>query len=467
MSGVSTLFVSANALPAVTSTDFIGGLEICRAMEKVVGVGNVDGSIRISGLWRLQVKNEKSRTVLLTQGISIRGLNITVLSKNPYLVDNQESVKLIIGNLPFSISNEEIKLSLISNGAKAVSTIKWEHYRELKDPSDPDKIPGLTSFKTGRRFCYIAKPSTPLPANLKVANNFTAYLYYKGQKEALAAVKAAADAAAHRAKVYLAAAAAGASRAVKYADTRIVYERFARLPADLHLSSEDGHPADDTLSNDSVSVKSFLQNDILNSTVNNDHSMDKKSADVDVPSMRVNVINPAEEELPPAKSALDATPLSGQTSVISGGGGQTGDHSVINIIGGAELLSQSVSAVSGDAGEAGASQEEQSSAGSLTRTIKNKLPLVQSFFPTFHQRGRASKKPTSIPAPRERSGSLGKRTSTVNRDDEKKKKSSKMVSQTNENHVDISTPDLMKTKNCTLLETQDSLNTVAFRTAPA
>ena len=120
MSGVSTLFVSANALPAVTSPDFIGGLEICRAMEKVVGVGNVDGSIRISGLWRLQVKNEKSRTVLLTQGISIRGLNITVLSKNPYLVDNQESVKLIVGNLPFSISNEEIKQALISNGAKAV-----------------------------------------------------------------------------------------------------------------------------------------------------------------------------------------------------------------------------------------------------------------------------------------------------------------------------------------------------------
>ena len=270
-----------------------------------------------------------------------------------------------------------------------------------------------------------------MPANLKVANNFTAYLYYKGQKEALAAVKAAADAAAHRAKVYLAAAAAGASRAVKYADTRIVYERFARLPADLHLSSEDGHPADDTLSNDSVSVKSFLQNDILNSTVNNDHSMDKKSADVDVPSMRANVINPAEEEIPPAKSALDyAAPLSRQTSFTSGGGGQTGNHSIINVIEGAKFLSQSVS---GDAGEVSVSQEEQSSAGSLTQTIKNKLPLVQSFFP-FNQRGRSSKKTSGIPSPRERSGSLGKRASSINRDDGKKKKSSQTVSQSNEEH---------------------------------
>ena len=433
MSGVSTLFVSANALPAVTSPDFIGGLEICRAMEKVVGVGNVDGSIRISGLWRLQVKNEKSRTALLTQGITIRGLNITVLSKNPYLVDNQESVKLIVGNLPFSISNEEIKQSLISNGAKAVSTIKWEHYRELKDPSDPNKLPGLTSFKTGRRFCYIAKPSTPLPANMKVANNFTAYLYYKGQKEALEAVKADADAAAHRAKVYLAAAAAGASRAVKYADTRLVYERVARLPADFHLSREGGHPADDTLSVsvDSLSVKSFVQTDVFNSTINNDHFMDKKGEDVNVPSKRDSVVNPAEEEIPPAKSALDyAAPLSRQTSFTSGGGGQTGNHSIINVIEGAKFLSQSVS---GDADEVGVSQEEQSSAGSLTKTIKSKLPLVQSFFP-FNQRGRSSKKTTGIPSPRERSGSLGKRASSISRDDGKKKKSSQTVSQSNEEH---------------------------------
>ena len=54
----------------------------------------------ISGYPISQVKNEKSRAALITHGISIRGLNVTVLSKTyPYLVDNQESVKLIVGNI--------------------------------------------------------------------------------------------------------------------------------------------------------------------------------------------------------------------------------------------------------------------------------------------------------------------------------------------------------------------------------
>ena len=212
MSGVSTLFIIANSLPATQSTDFVGGLELCKAMEDVVGFGNVEGSIRISGLWRLQVRNEKARATLLTHGLTIRGVHVTVLSKNPYMVDDQETVKLIVGNLPFSISNEEIEKTLVSLGAKLASKMMWEHYREPKDPGNPNKIPGLTSFKNGRRFIFIAKPEVPLPLTAKVAVEFSAFLYYKGQKEAIAEANAAADAAAFRAKVFFEAAAVARAR---------------------------------------------------------------------------------------------------------------------------------------------------------------------------------------------------------------------------------------------------------------
>ena len=203
MAGVSTLFLPANSLPKTETKDFIGGLEICRAMGSVVGHDKVDGSIRISGLWRLQVKDEKSRSLLLRMGLPIRGLNCTVLSRNPYHIGDEESVKLIVGNLPFSISENEIKQSLSSIGVQIGSSLQWEHYREEKDPENPDKIQGLTSFKTGRRFAYISKPTAPLPQRLKVANKFNAFLYYKGQKEALEAADTAAAIAAARAKSYL------------------------------------------------------------------------------------------------------------------------------------------------------------------------------------------------------------------------------------------------------------------------
>ena len=204
MAGVSTLFLPVKSLPKTESKDFIGGLEICRAMETVVGPNKVDGSIRISGLWRLQVNDEKSRSLLLRMGLPIRGLNCTVLSKNPYHIGDEESVKLIVGNLPFSIAEDEIRKALISIGVNVGSSLQWEHYREEKDPNNPEKIQGLTSFKTGRRFAYIAKPNVPLPQRLKVANKFNAFLYYKGQKEALEAAEAAAAAAATRAKAFLA-----------------------------------------------------------------------------------------------------------------------------------------------------------------------------------------------------------------------------------------------------------------------
>ena len=203
MAGVSTLFLPVNSLPKTQAHDFIGGLEICRAMEKVVGPNKVDGSIRISGLWRLQVKDEKSRATLLMKGLPIRGINCTILSKNPYYIGDQESVKLIVGNLPFSISNDEIRKTLIGLGVQTASEIKWEHYREEKDLANPDKIQGLTSYKTGRRFIYIARPSFPIPQSIKVASNFTAFLYYRGQKEALEAAAAAEASAATRAKAYL------------------------------------------------------------------------------------------------------------------------------------------------------------------------------------------------------------------------------------------------------------------------
>ena len=378
MSGVSTLFVPANTLPATTSPDFIGGLEICKAMEKVVGVGNVDGSIRISGLWRLQVKNEKARSQLLTNGLPIRGINVTVVSKNPYLVDNEESVKLIVGNLPFSISNEEIKKSLETIGAKVVSSIKWEHYREVKDPSDPDKIPGLTSFKTGRRFTYIAKPSTPLPMNIKVANNFTAFLYYKGQKEAHAAANAAADAAAHRAKVFLAAAAAGRDRA-----DRISYS--AKDKALTHLRENDV-VLDDTLSADS---NSFNVADVLNSTTKEGDIKDSEVVNGNGPAEDA-VINTAEENIPPAQPASDDSSQLESTSSTSS------VHKSSNIM-----------------------------------KKPEGLPFVQSILRGFTQRGRQPKKPFSSNSnsrSRSRSSSLGKRASSVERGGEKKKKESPKTS---------------------------------------
>ena len=165
---MATLFLPSKALPSTPSRP-IFGLEICKEMAKVVGETHVDGAMKISGLWRLQVKDRTSRNTLLRTGISLRGTAVTLLGKNPFLVDGEEAMKLIISNIPFSVSNDSIKQALVGKGIKVAGEMQWEKYRETGG--------GLTSYKTGKRFIHIAPPKDTLPSKVKVADSFTAFLF--------------------------------------------------------------------------------------------------------------------------------------------------------------------------------------------------------------------------------------------------------------------------------------------------
>ncbi|GFR88838.1 hypothetical protein ElyMa_000779200 [Elysia marginata] len=104
--------------------------------------------------------------------------SLTILDKNPFIVRRPESpyTKLIVGNIPISVSNAEIGDALKDLGVEARSSIREETYR--------DKDGGLTRFKTGRRFVYITLSTKPLPKTTKVGDSFFfAYLYYREQQK--------------------------------------------------------------------------------------------------------------------------------------------------------------------------------------------------------------------------------------------------------------------------------------------
>ena len=70
--------------------NYLTVLEICTAVSEVVGGGKkaVDGAHRIGGggLWRVYLKNKLDRAMLLSSGISLRGLHISLKDKNPFLI---------------------------------------------------------------------------------------------------------------------------------------------------------------------------------------------------------------------------------------------------------------------------------------------------------------------------------------------------------------------------------------------
>ena len=122
------------------------------------------------------MKSREARIKLITQGVTIRGQSVSVLGQNPFVSSgDQPTTKLIIGNLPISIANQEIVKALEKMKVKIRSPLREEKYR--------DENGGITRFKTGRRFVYIEIPETPLPKTTQISDSFVAYLYYREQSK--------------------------------------------------------------------------------------------------------------------------------------------------------------------------------------------------------------------------------------------------------------------------------------------
>ena len=157
----------------------ISGYEVCREIEKVVGIGNVVGAQFLHGLCRIYLHTMTARNTLLMKGVTIGGIYVAIIDNNPNIVKGaveKPAVKIIIGNLPISISNELILSSLSQvKGVSIRTRIFEEKYR--------DESGGLSTFKTGRRFVYADPPEKPLPREFPVGE-WRASLYHFGQKTA-------------------------------------------------------------------------------------------------------------------------------------------------------------------------------------------------------------------------------------------------------------------------------------------
>ncbi|GFR85922.1 hypothetical protein ElyMa_004186400 [Elysia marginata] len=153
----------------------VDGLDVCVSCEATSGKNSIIGAQKIAGLWRIYPATREARRRLIIEGISIGQQTVEILDENPFIVsrDGDKPVtKLIIGNVPLSLSNNEIEDMLKHLNVILRSSLKEENYR--------DKDGGLTRFKTGRRFIYIELPTVSLHKVAKI-DKFTAFLHYKEQ----------------------------------------------------------------------------------------------------------------------------------------------------------------------------------------------------------------------------------------------------------------------------------------------
>ena len=96
--------------------------------------------------------------MLLGTGINLRGIQITLRDKNPYLLPGQEylaTTRLYVRNIPLSFDNYVITSYLKDMDIKMQGPLKYVRARTPQGK--------LTNFKTGVRFVDSVVPSEPLP----------------------------------------------------------------------------------------------------------------------------------------------------------------------------------------------------------------------------------------------------------------------------------------------------------------
>ena len=139
-------------------------LEVCLAVCEVVSDENyVEGAQRIGGLWRVYITNLEARVQLLSTGINIRGCQITLKDKNPFInvlgSEDVDTTRVYVRNIPLSYDNGEIEKALRSKSVQPLGPIKYVRARTKEEK--------LTNFKTGDRFVDIITPKEPLPKKLE------------------------------------------------------------------------------------------------------------------------------------------------------------------------------------------------------------------------------------------------------------------------------------------------------------
>ena len=180
---VLPLFLKRMNIPG---DEHVSCYDMCRAAEKVSGDDTMTGAQDIRGLWRLYPRTSEARQTLLMQGIELRGVRLELLSENPYSIRTivhrngvrygyeRPTTRLWISDLPISVADSEIELSLSKINVELRSVIKRERAR--------NKEGKMTHYETGRRYVFISIPTDPLEKDLKIAI-FKATLYHKEMKQ--------------------------------------------------------------------------------------------------------------------------------------------------------------------------------------------------------------------------------------------------------------------------------------------
>lgn len=108
-------------------------VEIYKTLSATVPVEDILGIQRVGTMWRLYIEKVNNRVPLLSNGVSLRGVNIPIHEINPYVPDRSDQVRVRVKNIPLSADDSIIVKTLKDYDCKLLDKQSREKLRWQTD----------------------------------------------------------------------------------------------------------------------------------------------------------------------------------------------------------------------------------------------------------------------------------------------------------------------------------------------
>ena len=137
--------------------------------------GEALGAQKFHQVWRVYVRSPRTRAGLIVRGLDLSGSNITVHDDNPVLDNNKHTERVVIKDLPATLSSERIHNFLLGfSQLRIKSRILYAKERIGGEEMSP--------FNNGDRLVYISpNPTPPLPKE-SVIDGQPCRIWHKSQQ---------------------------------------------------------------------------------------------------------------------------------------------------------------------------------------------------------------------------------------------------------------------------------------------
>ena len=148
--------------------------EVYKAASAVVSTGAILGLQRIRGAWRIYVDTLIERGDLLTSGIELRGLHITLTDMSPRRKDHSDDVRITVRDVPLSADDSIIVRALTLKGCELTDNVQRERLRIDNR---------ATNCENGTRIVWVKPLDESLPRQMEMGI-YRARVFHRDQQMA-------------------------------------------------------------------------------------------------------------------------------------------------------------------------------------------------------------------------------------------------------------------------------------------